>query len=291
MAAPAIAAFGSMISKVASAATSATSTLSQFGHALTSQVAAPLQVVQGLIGQISSFVQMANPGAVWHLTRAMDNMIAVIGQGLTPVVQGITGYLKTWGDTVAQMMPVVQPVFDELGQMLVNVAYGGTQVVKAMAPFIELLVDGVVVAMKEASKAIAFFQGVVAELITQVAKLFGLSGSRMRTDASAKGAAVYQPQVSGIEEFARKQFEQSLMGINQNRGGGKRPEDWLQEISGKFEEGRLLVDKILLEATEIKNNIVNFLTNVKQVKEGIQSGTATGAGMGLGGLMAKALIS
>jgi hypothetical protein len=242
MAAPAIAAFGAALSKVGTAATQATSTLSQFGRALTSQVAAPLQAVQGLIGQISSFVQMANPGAIWHLTRAMDNMIAVIGQGLTPVVQGITGYIAKFGDTLAQMMPVVQPLFNELGQMFVNLAYGGTQVIKAMAPFIELLVDGVVVAMKEASKAIAFFQGVVAELITQVAKLFGLSGSRMRTDATAKGAAVYQPQVSGVEEFARKQFEQSLMGINQNRGQGKKPEDLLAEIATSFDKGREAVE-------------------------------------------------
>jgi hypothetical protein len=293
MAAPAIAAFGAAVSKVASATAHATNSISTLGRALTQQLAAPITVVQGLIGQVSSFVEKANPGAIFHLNRAMDNMIAVIGQGLTPVVQGVTGYLKTWGDTLAQMMPIVQPVFDELGQMLVNVAYGGTQVVKAMAPFIELIADALVRGLQEASRAIAFFQGVVTELITAVAKLFGLTGSRMATDRSAKGAAVYQPQVSGVEEFARKQFEQSLMGINQNRGGGKKPEDWLQEISGKFEEGRLLVDKILIEATEIKNNIVNFLANASRTAEAVGDafGKPGGVPAALAGWLGKIQIS
>jgi hypothetical protein len=289
MAAPAIAAFGSALAKVGSAASQATNSVSNLGRALTQQLAAPITAVQGLIGQVSSFVEKANPGAIFHLNRAMDNMIAVIGQGLTPIVQGITIYLQRWGDVMAQMMPVIQPLLDQIGQSLADWAIGGTEVVRALAPFIELFTDLLVDALKEATRAIAFFQGVVAELITTLAKIFGLSGNRMRTDATAKGAAVYQPSVSGVEEFARKQFEQSLMGVNQNRGGGRKPEDILPEIARAIQEGRRVVEEIKTEVA----NIYKWLLNNKQAVQATgNAATKPGGAPGfLAGILAHAAIS
>jgi hypothetical protein len=65
----------------------------------------------------------------------------------------------------------------------------------------------------------------------------------------------------------------------------------LQEISGKFEEGRLLVDKILIEATAIKNNIVNFLADAKKAEAtGNAISKPGGAAAALAGLMAVAAI-
>jgi hypothetical protein len=293
MAAPVLAALGMAINRVASAATHANGILAQFGQSLVGLLTAPINAVKGFASALTPFVEKANPGAIWHLTRAMDNFMAVIGQGVTPIVQGITIYVEKMGSAMAKLMPVLQPVFDEIGQFFANMAMGGSQLVKALAPFIELLSDVLVDAIQEASRVIAFFQGVLIELLNTLASAFGLKSVRMSTNAEAKGAAVYQPSVSGVEEFARKQFEQSLMGINQNRGQGKKPEDFLQDIANKIDSGRRLVEEIRNFVRDIAKW---FVENQGRIEKGANAGkdiatTPGGPGIAVGGWLGKLLIS
>src|SRR5262245_23219950 len=106
MAAPMLSNLGQAIQKVGSAATNATSTLSGLGSALTPQLTAPLEVTKGIAGAITPLVQLANPASLFMFNRALDNFQAIIGQMVTPVLQGLTLYLEKFGDVMAGMMPV-----------------------------------------------------------------------------------------------------------------------------------------------------------------------------------------
>jgi hypothetical protein len=124
------------------------------------------------------------------------------------------------------------------------------QIIQAMARFITLIVDGLVVGIKKASEVLAFFDGVIAEIIKTVAAVFGIQ-NRFDPGRKAKGSAVYQPTVSGVEEFANRQFAESLKGINQNRGQGKTPEQFLPEIANAIDKGRAKVEELITAVDRI----------------------------------------
>lgn len=286
MAAPMLAQLGAAIQKVGSSAAHATSTLSSLSTSLTQQLMAPLEVIKGVAGAIGPLVQLANPGAVWHFTRALNDLQAVIGQMVTPVLQGLTKYLVIMGDTLAGLTPVLQPLFDQLAQSLVNAAVGVAQIIQAMAPFTTLIVDRLVVGIKKASEGLAFFHGVIVEIINTMALVLGLQNNRFNPGAKAKGSAVYQPTVSGIEEFANRQFAESLKGINQNRGQGKKPEEFIPEIAAAIKDGQQVVKDIYKELKLVKIGILAFFDSLSK-----QTNGATDVGPGFGDALRKILIS
>ena len=67
------------------------------------------------------------------------------------MLQGLSSYLQVMGDTMARLMPVLQPLFDQLAQSLVNAAVGVAGIIEAMAPFIQLITDGFVWGVEKAS--------------------------------------------------------------------------------------------------------------------------------------------
>lgn len=220
---------------------------------ITSLIAEPIRLMQDLGNVISHFVGLANPGAVQLFTLALNDAMAVMGRMLTPVLRGMTIYIRAFGDVLAKMEPVLQPLFSQIGQLFANIALGAAEIWKAGAPLVELLTDVLVDLMREGARAVAFFQGIFVELIKTLMSFLGLKSKRFNPDADSTGASVRQVRTQGVEEFARSVFEKSLMGIfNQ---GKKDPVAIQTEILDAIKQGQAFVQKLKEKVDNIFSTI------------------------------------
>lgn len=64
--------------------------------------------VFGLAGTLSRFVGQANPAAVVRLNMAMADLQAVVGRALQPVLERVTGVVRTLADAFVSLSPAAQ---------------------------------------------------------------------------------------------------------------------------------------------------------------------------------------
>src|SRR5947209_4331851 len=123
------------------AVTSGFGALAAGAQALTASLAASLQAIQQFGNEIGGLVRLANPGAFQQFQVAMMDAWAVLGGMLTPVMLGLTVLGRAVGDQLARLTPVVQPMFDKIGQAIANIAEGAGPIVEGLAPLVEGFID------------------------------------------------------------------------------------------------------------------------------------------------------
>ncbi len=277
-----IAGLEAAVKKLGAAAKDSTGALGNATSQLANLFLAPLNEIKGIANSIAGLVQLANPAVVQVFTRTLNDAFAVIGGMLTPVLKGLTIAGRAWGDTFARLQPVIQPLFDQLGQSLANAAFGATQIVEAMSPFIQLLADGMVKSLRVASFAIGMLQGVVIGLANTIGAFFGLT-SKLDKNRNSRNAAVYSPQVSGVEDFARAQFAKQMEGMFGAKQGAD-PLAVLPEIATAVAAGAEAIKLIAGDVTAV----VTFLNGMGK---GVLGGAKDILDMTPLGLLRKALIS
>lgn len=226
--------------------------------ALNSQLAAPLEAIQQFGDQISGLVRLANPGAFQQFQIAMMDAWAVLGGQLTPVLQGLTILGRAVGDNLAKLTPVVQPLFDKLGQGIANIAAGVGPVVEALAPPLELFIDLLGQLTDWFSRGIGLWQGIVSEVVKTINSLFGLTSKRFKPDADSQGAAVRGVSVSSVEQFSQDVFRRNAQ-MAFGTGQGKKPEEHLPDIAASVNEGKAIVASIRDNIREIGLQIIRLL--------------------------------
>jgi hypothetical protein len=250
------------LSKAASIATGAvTSGLGLMGAAalkVTDQMAAPLAAIQSFGDQIGSLVRLANPGVWQQFQVAMLDAWAVLGGQLTPVLQGLTILGRAVGDNLAKLTPVVQPLFDKLGQGIANIAAGVGPVVEGLAPLVEVFIDVMGQLTEWFSRSIGVWQGIVSEVLKTINSMFGLTSKRFKPDADSNGAAVRGVSVSSTEQFSQDVFRRNAQ-MAFGTGQGKKPEDHLPEIAASINEGKAIVAAIRDNIREIGLAIISLL--------------------------------
>jgi hypothetical protein len=295
MAAPAIAAFGQAMEQALGPTRRLVGALNEMGQVITSGLLAPMNAVKGLADAIGPLVAKANPAVIWHFTRALDNFQAIIGQQLTPVMQGVTIWLEKMGDTMAGFTPVLQPLFDQIGQSLSDLAVILRECMIAVAPFVEVLADGLTKALKEITAMMVRQGAMWIAIVKEIARALGFESSRFDRNRKAKGAAAYTPEVSGVEDFARKQFQQSLMGVFAARGQGKKPEEHLPDIATSIAAAVRIIDDIKKDVTAIAKvfGVKNPGAAANQAAGAAAGGIGGAAAdfFGIGNLFRKAQIS
>lgn len=239
----AIAGTAGAIDKLAGAGKSAMSAVTGLATSLTGGLLAPLQGVQELFSSIGQLVGLFNPAIVTQFTLAMNDTLAVLGSALVPVLQGMTVYVRAFGDVLAGLLPVIQPLFDAIGQYIANYAAGFLPIIQAAAPFIQLFTDTMVRLVQYLSTGVAFLQGIVAELISTLAELFGLE-SRFNAEAKSAGFAQRTTKVSSVQQFADDLFASSARNIYARQGGGKGP-TVQEEIRDAIKEGRKVTEMLV----------------------------------------------
>lgn len=228
----------------------------------------PIGQFHELLGSIGPLVAAANPGAMFVLTNAMNNLAATAGEILTPVVTGLTYMFQGMGDTLAKMAPVVQPLFDEIGKFFAGQVQQFAQLYEAAAPFVQLFFDTFTKVLNQAAKGLAFFRGMLTALLEALARMFGVT-SRFDKNAHAR-AAVSNIGFSSVDEMAKKNFElaaQAAIG-----GDVKTDSEYLAEIAEWAQKGKEVMEKL----TAAIEALVAWLKNREQEGSGIQRGAEGG---------------
>ncbi len=291
---PNFGALGKVISSIASVSKIATVGLGAIGavvSGITGALTAPLDAIQAIADVIMNLVQLANPGVMVEFMLAMTDAMAVLGHGMTPIMQGLTIAARAWGDSMAKLMPVMEPLFNELGQAIADQAGAWGLMIEVFAPLIQMFVDVAVPAIRAMSTGFAFLNGVMLEVIKTILDLVGLDTSRYNKGASSQGAAIRQFKTSGVEQFSKDLFQKQLAMLSKG-DNGKKPEEHLADISGALEKGRALVASIAGNVQFIWDYFKAIRDGVKQeVNEGLDwAERNTGPGQA-GGILARMMIS
>lgn len=277
------------LTKISSVATAGLGALTSVVGGVTSALTAPIDAIKSLADTVMGLVGLANPATVKIFTIALNDAMAVIGHGLTPILQGATIYVRALGDVMAKLMPVFRPLLSMLGQTIVNAAVGAVRIWEAMAPALEVLTDAMVTLLEQATLGFAYFQGVVIEVIKTMTALFGITSKRFNPDANSQGAAFRTASTDSVGGFAKKLFEKSLVGAFGQ--GGKRPEEHLPDILKEIQEGQkavvLIKEKVVKIADWFERNtapLANAVGTGKSVAD------ATSSIFGVAGTVAKSLL-
>lgn len=267
------------IGQLAGAGSIATQAVTRLASTITGGLLGPLESVRSLVGTIGQLVGLFNPGLMAQFQLVLNDTLAVIGSSLIPVLLGVTRYVRLFGDTLAALLPVIQPLFDAIGQAVADHAQGFLPIFQAAAPFIQLFADSMTQLLDKMATGMAFLQGIVAELIDTIAQLFGLE-SRFNANASSKGFAARQTKVSSVEQFANDLFASTAKNIYAREGGGKKPEALLAEIKKAIEDGRKVVEQI----RDFVKTIADWFTakvNIDKGLEAIEGGASNHAMEGI----------
>jgi hypothetical protein len=230
------------ISKLAGAGKQALGSITALASSITGGLLGPLNAVSGLFNTIGNLVGLFNPAIVTQFNLALNDTMAVLGSALVPVMQGLTIYTRAFGDALAGLLPVIQPIFNAIGQYIANFGQGFVPLIQAAAPFIQLFAEAISFMLEKLSLGVAFFQGIVAELLTMLADLFGLENKFKA--ANSEGFAQRQIRVSSVSQFADEAFAANARNIAGRGGEGQKPEAILADIRKAMQEGHDLVQKI-----------------------------------------------
>lgn len=282
------------LGQLARSATGALGSVTGLASSITQKLLGPLEHVRELFSSIGHLVGLFNPGIVAQFTLALNDTLAVLGSALVPVLQGMTVYVRSFGDALAKLLPTLQPIFDSIGQFIASYAQGFVPILEAAAPFINAFGVALAELLRKISTGVAFFQGVVAELLDTLAGLFGMRGmGAFDKDATSRGFAARQTKVSGVEQFARDVFASTARNIYARQGEGKRPEQLLAEIKGAIDEGRKSIQAIRTAVEAIYKWLVEKPEQVRQAVNNIAEdpggagGKAVRAAMELRRIMIK----
>jgi phage-related protein len=141
------------------AATGGVGAVMGLANALTGSLTGALDSVQKFVSGISDLVKLTNPGVLELFTQALEDAQAVVGGALTPIMQGLTILVMGLGDSLASLMPVIQPLIDAIGQYFANYMIGAAQVLKAASPLIEIFIDVMTQLTEHLSRGIAICGG------------------------------------------------------------------------------------------------------------------------------------
>lgn len=118
-----------------------------------------------ILDKIGSFVSKANPAVMDRLSLAMDNVSAVIGHALTPVVQAMIPLVEMFGDFLASIIPSqaemnvlmkeFTPLIDALREELQALAPVISTIIKAIIKFSAVLLNFIVKVQSAIFRSIA----------------------------------------------------------------------------------------------------------------------------------------
>jgi hypothetical protein len=154
---------------------------------------------------ITGIVAKANPAVAAQFTLALNDLLAVIGQALTPVLKIVTEVTRLFADTLLAVSDTVGgaltsvfqslvPVIESMLEVFAEFAVIAAEVLKAVAPLIVVVLKGFTDIFKW-----------IAEKIKEVLALFGISTGDVEVKKGASvGAAVRSASETSVEAVLSK---------------------------------------------------------------------------------------
>lgn len=176
-----------------------------------------------------AFVAKSNPAALKQLNLAVDDLMAVIGRALLPVVEFATRAFRFLGDVLAVILPSaddlrdVFSVFDDVLREMYDL----------MATIAPVIKDVLVGALKALAVALRFLLAPLFYVL-DVLKRFGLikEGAGASIKGASFGAAAQPAAFSSVEDYARKVYTSFLSsGGNPQLTEAQKQTKLLQDIA------------------------------------------------------------
>ncbi len=100
---------------------------------------------QGITSAARPFVEALSPNTIFQFDRASRDLAATIGQALQPVMEVLTGTLRSFASIIEPLAEELRPIFQEAAQafsdLLIPVVQTVVGIFQALEPVIQLVVD------------------------------------------------------------------------------------------------------------------------------------------------------
>jgi phage-related protein len=169
-----------------------TASLSSMGGAMLGPLTGLIQSAINPLGTLKDllapFFNALSPGLMEQLNLAFNDLMAVVGRALTPVMGALIPIVRLFADAMVPVANALLPVFNSLAQVLLNLASGIipvlSGVVMAVIPYAQALADNLAVVSSQFGQALipiidallpltfAFYDA-FAQLVPAMASLVG----------------------------------------------------------------------------------------------------------------------
>ncbi len=111
-------------------------------------LADPISSLQGIFGPIASMVEKINPQLVQQYTLAMDDLMAVMGDALQPILKAGVTLVRLFADTMETLRPAIDPLIGSVVELMKVFAQLIEPIAQLMIPYMQIyaaLISDVVV--------------------------------------------------------------------------------------------------------------------------------------------------
>lgn len=165
---------------------------------ITAQLDAALGPIVGMVGKM-------NPALVQMLEFAMDDLSAIMGQVLQPILQAVIPLVRLLGDTIATMQPAFDPLIEVLSKMIGIIGKTVEPIARLMVPVLGALasiLDGIAVpALEFFVQGLEWFSKAVIAMANEVIKAY----NEMVADTVAgRALGLRKLRMLNFDEFEKK---------------------------------------------------------------------------------------
>lgn len=207
--------------------------------------------ITGSFGRIEAAVAKANPAAAARFALALDDLIAVLGHALAPLLDIGTALTRQIADTLATMRPAIDAVIQPIGRMAMTLSQLITPaaevltpilallgaVLQSLEPVMHMLVDAAVSLGKGLANVVHLIIGLYNELADS--GLFGLQKVNLAianfndlARKSSYGASVRPTGYTSLEDYGKKARTAALgSGVSPETRELQKANQYLQTIA------------------------------------------------------------
>lgn len=177
----------------------------------------------GAIQEIANFVSKANPSTYFQFNRALDDLAGTLGQTLTPVLEGVTVFVRTFADAMQGLRPSLEPIMLSMKAIIIEMSRLIDPLSMLMQPALELLgtvmKNIVVPAVTDLVDILTTLAKTIKETVETIS--FGLVKLDFERKSSV-GAAVRPAAYSkGVEDIGKRTTLAALNQSDKNDTGKK----------------------------------------------------------------------
>lgn len=187
--------------------------------------------INSAMGPIISMVGKMNPALVQMFEFAMDDLMAIMGQSLQPILQAVIGVVRQLGDMFATLQPVIDPVIQSIAKLVGIIGKMIEPIAKIAIPIFQLfgaILEGIVIPIFEKFvDALKWLADGVLKLVNKIIEAYnwvadskagralGLSKANLISldsleKKTAQGTAIRETQRTSAEDLGARTREASF---------------------------------------------------------------------------------
>jgi phage-related protein len=193
-----------------------------------------------LAAPIEKLVQGMNPALVEHMQLVFDDLFAVLGQAVEPVLEAMIPVFRMFADVIAQFVPLIIPLTKAMGEYFAALGGAMVEVLQPLLPILAVVLVPLTyafrilaVVMKAIGEAIGWVVKQILAMVNAIRRAFGLDEINLDKTKGSTGAAVKPAQYGSIADIGSRSSQAAFsMGIS----GAKSTEEQMLDKLGELVE-------------------------------------------------------